>query len=227
MTTPGPQATHVRGRLNLDAVETSLRHLQRLVGDPSSDLGLARDPLDDRVVDNMLAGYAFVDALVAEGVDVLALGQLRHLLEMNTLVLCGTDPARRVQYARHLQATERRFYEEPGGGIEDLVEWHARHRRDPVWDLAAGACARILGKPQLFVEGNHRTAALVMSYLLLRAGLPPFVLAPGCAASYFELSSEIRSIDKGAPGAFFPLAGIAHRLAELLTRHADPRYLRL
>ena len=95
-----------------------------------------------------------------------------------------------------------------------------------LWELAAGACARILGKPQLFVEGNHRTAALVMSYLLLRTGQPPFVLTPDCAVSYFELSSEIRGIDKSAPGAFFPLAGIAHRLAALLTRHADPRHLR-
>jgi hypothetical protein len=153
----------VRGRLNLAAVEASLRHVQRLSGHPGCELGAARDPLDDRVVDNMLAGYAFVDALVADGVDVLALGQLRHLLELNTLVLCGTDPARRVLYARHLQATERRFYEEPGGGIEDLVEWHARHRRDPVWELAAGACARILGKPQLFVEGNHRTPSATSS----------------------------------------------------------------
>jgi hypothetical protein len=64
----------VRGRLNLAAVEASLRHVQRLVGDPASDLSLARDPLDDRVIDNMLAGYAFVDALVAEGIDVLAMG---------------------------------------------------------------------------------------------------------------------------------------------------------
>ena len=61
----------------------------------------------------MLAGYAFVDALVAEGVDVLALGNSKHLLELNTLVLCGTDPARRELYARHIEATEHRFYEEP------------------------------------------------------------------------------------------------------------------
>ena len=117
-----PQAAPVRGRLNLAAVEVSLRHVQRLVEDPASDLGAARDPLDDRVVDNMLAGYAFVDALVAEGVDVMAMGQLRHLLEMNTLVLCGTDPARRVLYARHLEATERRLYEEPGGGSR--ISWN-------------------------------------------------------------------------------------------------------
>jgi hypothetical protein len=65
-----------------------------------------------------------------------------------------------------------------------------------------------------------------MSYLLLRAGQPPFVLASDCAASYFELSSEIRSIGKGGPGAFFPLAGIGRRLATLVARHADPRHLR-
>ena len=42
----------------------------------------------------MLAGYAFVDTLVADGVDVFALGQLKHLLELNALVLCGASEAR-------------------------------------------------------------------------------------------------------------------------------------
>jgi hypothetical protein len=224
--TPSPLAAHLRGRLNLRAVEATLRSAQCLLGDGAGDLGGVRDPMDDRVVENMVAGYAFVDALVTEGVDVLAMGQLRHLLELNTLVLCGTDPARREVYARHLQATEKRFYEEPGGGIEDLVEWHARHRREAAFDLAAGAGARVVSKPQLFVEGNHRTAALLMSYLLLRLDRPPFVLAPDSVVSYFELSSEARSIDKSAPGAFFPLAGVAHRLAALLARAADPRHLR-
>ena len=226
MTARRLDGAHVRGRLDLAAVEASLRDVQRLVADPTGDLGAARDPLDHRVVDNLLAGYAFVDALVAEDIDVLAMGQLRRLLEMNTLVLCGTDPARRLSYARHLEATERRFYEEPGGGIEDLVEWHARHRRDPVADSPPAPRVPILSKPQLFVEGNHRTAALVMSYFLLRAERPPFVLGPDSAADYFELSSAMRDIDKSAPGVFFPLAGIARRLAELVTRRADPRHLR-
>jgi hypothetical protein len=54
-------------------------------------------------------------------------------------VLCGTSPARRQAYARHLEATERRFYEERQGGVEDLVEWHARHDDEPAWSRAAGA----------------------------------------------------------------------------------------
>jgi len=217
-----PEGVHSRPRLNLGAVEGSLRCVQQLsVG----DLGGARDPLDHRVVDNLLAGYAYVDALVADGIDVLAMGQLRHLLEMNTLVLCGTDLALRRQYVRHLEATERRFYEEPGGGIEDLVEWHARHRCDGVAALAAGAATRILSKPQLFVEGNHRTAALVMSYFLLRAQHPPFVLGPDSATGYFGVSAEIGNVDKGAPGVSFTLAGAARRLAVLVTDTADPHHL--
>lgn len=225
----GPVLPSLRpcGRLDLVAIEGSLRAVQSfLVRDESDGVGAAHDPMDDRVVDNLVAAYAYVDSLVAEGVDALAMGRLRHLLEINTIVLCGTDPARRDSYAKHLEATERRFYEQPGGGIEDLVEWHARHRRDGVWDVAAGAGVRVMSKPQLFVEGNHRTAALIMSYLLLRADRPPFVLTPASAVDYFALSAELGGADKSAPAAFVPLAALTRRLAALISRHADARHLR-
>ena len=62
---------------------------------------------------------------MAAGVDVFAMGQLRHLLELNALVLCGTDADRRERLRPPPEATERRFYEERGGGIRDVVEWHA------------------------------------------------------------------------------------------------------
>ena len=76
------------------------------------------------------------------------------------------------------------------------------------------------------MEGNHRTAALVISYLLLRADRAPFVLTPASAADYFALSAELSGTDKSAPAAFVPLAALVRRLAALLSRHADPRYLR-
>ncbi|HYB40281.1 MAG TPA: hypothetical protein VEL75_00855, partial [Candidatus Methylomirabilis sp.] len=120
-------------RVNLAAVETSLRRLQQQLARDGS-----RDPMDDRVVDNMLAGYGFVDALVADGVQVFAMGNLKHLLELNTVVLCGTSPARRDLYAGHIQATERRFYEERHAGIEDVIEWHAGHAGASSWERAAG-----------------------------------------------------------------------------------------
>src|SRR5262245_18133697 len=125
-------------RLNLAAIEVALRDLQGALASDDRQPVAARDPLDEWVIDNLLAGYAFVDVLVAEGIEVFALGQLRHVLELNARVLCGTDPARRDAYLGHIEATERRFYEARPGGIEDLVEWNAAHKNEPAPDRAAG-----------------------------------------------------------------------------------------
>ena len=212
-------------RIDLIAVDASLRQLQLHFGAAVGDAVTARDPMDDRVVDNMLAGYAFVDALVADGVDVLAMGHHKHLLEMNTIVLCGTNADRRAQYTGHIEATERRFYEEREGGIQDLVEWYQTHERESVWDRAAGAYVRMLSKPQLFIEGNHRTGALLMSHILQRDGLPPFVLSVDSAADYFDPSTAVRDVDKNSPATIFRLSRVRERLAKLLQERSDPRYL--
>jgi hypothetical protein len=211
--------------LNLATIEASLRGVQAEFARINQSLSAHRDPLDDRVVDNMVAGYAYVDALVAAGTDMLALGHVKHLLGLNTLVLCGRSEARRAAHAGHLAASERRFYEEREAGIQDVVEWHARHADEPAWSRAAGLYVRMLSKPQLFIEGNHRTGALVMSSILLREGQPPFVLSVENAAVYFEPSTVIRDIHKHSPGSLFRAPGIRRRLAALLREHADSRYL--
>jgi prophage maintenance system killer protein len=177
------------------------------------------------VIGNMLAGYASVDALVASGIDLFALGSSRHLLELNTLVLCGTSPARRATYARHIAATEQRFYDERHGGVRDLVEWQAQHKDESPWTLAAGAHVQILSKPQLFIEGNHRTGALVMSYLLVRDGEPPFVLTLENAPAYFDIFRTLRDTDKNSPTMLFRLLGARKRLGALLREQSDRHYL--
>jgi len=98
--------------------------------------------MNEDVIHNMVAGYALVDSLVADGVDLFAMGNLKHLLELNTTVLCGTDTSRRAEYARHLASTEQRFYEQQDGGIRDLVEWYQGRRGDSVWLRAAGLYVR-------------------------------------------------------------------------------------
>jgi hypothetical protein len=206
-------------------VQAALHGVQAEFPRLNTGLSARRDPLDDRVVDNLLAGYAYVDELVAAGTDVFALGNLKRLLELNTLVLCGSSAVRRAAHAGHLAATERRFYEERAAGVQDVVEWHARHADDSSWSRAAGVYVRMLSTPQLFIEGNHRTGALIMSYVLLRDGRPPFVLSPANAAAYFEPSTIIRHLHKRSPTALFRLPGIRRRLAALLQAHADPRYL--
>jgi len=211
--------------VDLTAVDASLHDLQRAFGSELAEVAAARDPMDDRVIDNMVAGYAFVDTLVGLGVDVLAMGHHKDLLELNTIVLCGTSPARREQYAGHVEATEQRFYEEREGGIQDLAEWYKVHERESTWDRAAGAYVRMLSKPQLFIEGNHRTGALLMSYILVRDGQPPFVLSTESAADYFDPSTVVKDVDKNSPATVFRLSRVTERLARLLRERSDARHL--
>lgn len=181
--------------------------------------------MGDDVIANMVAGYDLVDDLVARRVDPFTLGSLKYLLELNTTVLCGTDPLKREEYARHRETTEQRFYEEQHGGIRDLVEWYAGRAGESPWMLAAGLYVRLLSRPQLFVEGNHRTGALAMSYILVRADEPPFVLTSENAVTYFDPSTVIRDTEKQGLAMRFRSPGMTRRLADFLREHADRRYL--
>jgi hypothetical protein len=207
-------------RLDLPAVEAGLRRIQCLLARPGG-----RDPLDERVLENLLAGYAYVDGLVEAGVDPFALGHLKHLLELNYLVLCGDSAERRAAYARHLAASERRFYGEDAAGVRDVVEWAAGHPDAPPGERAAGIYAMMLAQPQLFIEGNHRTGVLAMSCVLVREGQPPFVLSPENADRYFEISAGLREVAKHKPTTHFRIAGLIAQLAGLLTQDADRRFL--
>jgi hypothetical protein len=100
-----------------------------------------------------------------------------------------------------------------------------RHDDQSVWSRAAGAYTRILSKPQLTIEGNHRAGALVMSYILVRDGEPPFVLSVENAGAYFDPSTVIRNTAKNSAARLFRLPGNRKRLAALLREHADRRYL--
>lgn len=213
------------GLLNLPAIESSLRRVQNEFESINQRLSWQRDPMSDQVIENLLAGYLFVDVLIDWGIDVFAMGKHKYLLELNNIVLCGPDETLRVEFARHIEATQSRFYDEPKGGIEDIVEWHARHLGESVWKLAAGLYVRTLSKPQLFIEGNHRTGVLLASYVLLRAGKPPFVLTVENALAYFEPSTVLRNMSKLGPMALFRLPGIKKRFARFLEDQADPRYL--
>ena len=212
-------------RLDLDAIDQSLRDLQRAFPRINDILQSPRDRLDDVVIANLLDGYGYVDRALANQLDLLAPGRLKHLLELNTLVLCGDDRRSRAESAPHIEATAHRFWEHPGGGIRDVVEWHDQHGAESVWRRAAGAYIRVLSEPQLFIEGNHRTGALIMSYLLARDGQPPFVLTVDNAAGYFDPSTLITRTHRHGAGKLFRLPRLKKYFADYLKQHADGKHL--
>ena len=215
----------VRPRLNLNAIEASLRAVQRAFPQINARLQTVREPLSDEVIDNLMAGYGFIDTATAAGLDLFAPGNLKYLLELNRLVLCGGDSRKLEDYADHIDATEAHFYGHNEGGIGRIIEWHAGHRHRSPWRRAAGVYVHVLSEPQLYIEGNHRCGALIMSYLLAREHKPPFVLTVDNAKAYFDPSTLITATRKTSFALLFKLPHLGRDFAQFLKAQADDRYL--
>ncbi|MFO1143782.1 MAG: hypothetical protein U1E59_15665 [Amaricoccus sp.] len=171
-----------------------------------------------------LEGYRYVDRLLGERIDLFAYGESGHLLELNHRVLVGITPERRQQFATHLAATERRFYDGgEAGGFGELHAWYLRNAGRPARALAAGAFVQVVSTPQLFVEGNQRTALLLACYLLARGGLPPVV--PRDWAGFEALAGRVVAIDRRGIAAGVALMLAGHRVGEFLAAAGDPRLL--
>ncbi len=175
-------------RLDLDSIRASLFEVQRDFASLNEKLLMRREPLTDQIIGNLLEGYAYVDQLLEDGVEVFTSKGLDHILELNHIVLCGSDESVRLEYGPHLLETRRRFAE----GIEEIAAWYDRKRHKTAYRRAAGVYVLSVSQPQLFLEGNHRTGALVASYILVQEGLPPFVLTPKNAVAYFNPSTLIK-----------------------------------
>lgn len=213
-------------QLNLVAIEASLRSVQGHFDRINASLESPRDPLRDEVLSNLLSGYAYLNRILAADIDPFAPGQSRHLLRLNYLVLFGTCAVPDGECALQFRETERRFYDDTNpGGLRALMNYLADHRGEAIWRLAAGIYLRILSQPQLFIEGNHRTGALAMSYLLASQGQPPFVLTAHNAKAYFDPSSLAKTCRKGSLHGFLKMPRLRRCLAELIREDADLRFL--
>ena len=211
--------------LNLAAIDLALRELQRVFPQINLSLLDRRDSLDDEVILNMLEGYALVDRLISDRVDIFEIGHSSYWLKLNATVLCGMDPNKLSRHHQMLEATDVRFYEEPGAGIRYVMDWYSMNKGKDVWRRAAGVYSRILSDPQLFIEGNHRTGALIMSYLLAREGQPPFVLTSKNAKGFFDPSSVVKKTKKRNIFGEIKFKRITREFADFLEAHKNLDFL--
>ena len=213
-----------QGRLDLKAIEQSLRDVQRAFPKINDILQTRRDSMTDEVVGNMMAGYTFVDKAIAENRHLLMPRHIMCLLEPNHAVLCDCDPRLRKEYKTHINTTTRRFYEQKGGSIDDILRWYHKHRNESPWKQAAGVYVRILSQPQLYIEGNHRTGALIMSYILARDGKAPFVLTVENAKAYFDPSTLVKDTKKTKVTLLTKLPRIKRLFSRFLKDQANESY---
>jgi prophage maintenance system killer protein len=212
-----------RYRLKLDAIEESLRYVQKNFAQINETFNTRRDIMRDEIVANMMSGYTFVDdALEAyPKIDLMEFKHSKYILELNFIVLCGENQDVRWEHRSHIEATTERFYNQAGCNIRQILDWYRKHRKDSPWKRTAGVYIQLLSRPQLFIEGNHRTGALIMSYLLARDGKAPFVLSAQNAKAYFDPSTLIKATQKNWATQLVRLPKIKKRFARFLEKNAE------
>ncbi len=212
-------------RINIKEVEKSLRYVQANFEKINDTLDMRREPMRDEILENIMAGYRYVNNLLENDFSIVEQKGLHHFLELNHIVLCGQDPQKRADFSRHIKATADRFYGQKEFSIRDIREWAEHNRKVPTWKRAAGIYILHVSQPQLFFEGNHRTGALMMSHILVRGGKPPFVLSVENAKAYFDPSTLAKTTKKDFMGKYVKLPKIKKKFAKFLEEQANPDLL--
>lgn len=183
-------------RLNLVAVEQSLsevqRDWQRIEFELSKrSIGKKDAPFNSQLKERMIVAYSHLDALLRDGVRPFSQDSIREICRLNEFVHYGDGKALRREYRQAIAANEEKYYR----NIRPIVKWHDSHMKGEPHPLkvASEVYVAILGYPQLFIEGNHRTGSIIASWIDMYYGHAPFVLSCNNVVSYFEPSAEIKS----------------------------------
>ncbi len=183
-------------RLHLAAIDEALRSVElhwREIDDELASRGIGRKdtPFDTTVRMRMMSAFSYLDHLLAQQIPPFSSESISHMLELNHRVHYGTDHQLMAEYASAMQAAAEKFNQHIG----PIREWYEEHtkRGDYPLKIAAEIYVSILGRPQLFIEGNHRTGSLIADWINVYYGFPPFVLSVDNAIAYFAPSAEIKS----------------------------------
>ncbi len=181
-------------KFNLQNVERSLLEVERNWKKIDDDLDHEklgrRDTFDSIIRGKMMDAYGYIDTLLRDRVEPFSNEGIPEIMELNNLVHYGHDLTLRMEYNRAILANLEKFSE----NIVPIEKWYRRHMKGEPHPLkvAAEVYVSVLGFPQLFIEGNHRTGNLISNWISMYYGQPPFVLSVENAIAYFKPSKEIK-----------------------------------
>ncbi len=216
-------------RLNLERIDTSLKTVElhwSQIDDELDRRGIGRKdtPFSTAVRMRMMSAFQYLDALLAQQVPPFSRDSIRHMLTLNERVHYGTDQSLMAEYAAAREATAEKFYQH----IWPLQDWYERHTAQGDYPLkvAAEIYVSILGYPQLYIEGNHRTGSLIANWISVYHGFAPFVLSVDNAIAYFAPSAEIKNLaNKSTWRERARLPKYRKSFLAFWERHIDSQYL--
>lgn len=216
------------GRLQLETIALSLTTVEEHWTEIDDELdrgGIGRkDAFNEVVKLRMISAFTYLDELLSEQIPPFSPASIEPMLLLNQRVHYGTDGQLLAEYVRAREATAEKFYQH----IEPIQQWYERHteRGDHPLKIAAEIYVSILGYPQLFIEGNHRTGSLIADWITVYYGFPPFVLSADNAIAYFAPSAEIKSFaDKSTWRGRARLPKYRKSFLHFWERHIESQYL--
>jgi hypothetical protein len=172
----------------------------------------------------MMNAYRYLDELLRKEIEPFSKEGISEILELNNIVHYNFDIELRLEYNRAIEANSQKFAE----NIEPIEKWYRKHMKWEAHPLKAAAEVYVaaLGFPQLFIEGNHRTANLIANWISMYYGHPPFVLNPNNAVAYFRPSKEIkRFADKSSWRGRARLPKYRKRFKRFWEQYIDSKYV--
>jgi len=217
------------GRLNLETINYSLQTVEEnwsQIDDWLDQKGIGRKdtPFTATIRAQMMSAFQLVDDLLEQQMPPFSPESIKYMLTLNERVHYGTNQRLIAEYAKAIQATAEKFHQQ----IEPLQNWYEVHTRrgDHPLKVAAEIYVSILGYPQLYIEGNHRTGSLIADWISVYNGFPPFVLSVDNAIAYFAPSAEIKKFTiKSTWRGQFQLPKYRKSFLEFWQNHIDDQYL--
>lgn len=160
-----------------------------------SKVGRKDTPFDKLLMDNMLSAWDYIDYFIRKkDYSLLSNEGGPDMLEINHRVHYGLDFTLREEYNKALDATTEKFSKQ----IIPIRKYYQKHieKLTSSDKIASEVYVSILGMPQLFIEGNHRSGSIIASWINLAHDKPPFVLTVENALPYFKPASEIKKFNK-------------------------------
>ncbi|MGD0646248.1 MAG: hypothetical protein ABSA75_15255 [Candidatus Bathyarchaeia archaeon] len=153
-------------------------------------IGRKDTPFNADIRAKMMNAYELLDNLLRNGIEPFSKESLEEICELNNLVHYGLDSRLRQEYVKAIVANSKKYYK----NIDPIINWYENHMKKEPHPLkvAAEVYVAILGHPQLFIEGNHRTGSIISSWINMYYGYPPFVLSLKNAIPYFGPSADIK-----------------------------------
>lgn len=216
-------------RLNLEAIGASLKRVElhwKQIDDELELRGIGRKdtPFTATIRMRMMSSFEYLDALLVQQMPPFSAESIGHMLALNNRVHYGTDQQLIAEYTTAIEANAERFYQH----IEPIQIWYEQHtkRGDHPLKIAAEIYVSILGYPQLYIEGNHRTGSLIANWISVYNGFPPFILSVENAIAYFAPSAEIKSfVNKSTWRGQAKLPKYRKSFLKFWESHIDSQYL--